>query len=64
MYIAGLSIEFSIVHCRETNLGQQEVWNVKENTLEPLDQNGKPGVPYTFGINILIKYIIVHSHDI
>uniref|UniRef100_A0A8W8KFP2 Kinesin motor domain-containing protein n=1 Tax=Magallana gigas TaxID=29159 RepID=A0A8W8KFP2_MAGGI len=33
---------------KETNLGQQEVWNVKENTLEPLDQNGKPGVPYTF----------------
>ncbi|XP_078317677.1 uncharacterized protein LOC111118975 isoform X1 [Crassostrea virginica] len=33
---------------KETTLGQNKVWNVKENTLEPLDQNGKPGIPYTF----------------
>ena len=58
----------NIFYSRETTLGQNKVWNVKENTLEPLDQNGKPGIPYTFGkINSLIhihrcKYVLVHVY--
>lgn len=58
----------NIFYSRETTLGQNKVWNVKENTLEPLDQNGKPGIPYTFGkIDSLIhihrcKYVLVHVY--